>query len=326
MEGCALFIVFLVAIGALVAAMNAIFKLRAAQGDIKLLGTELAVLKRLVADLRRGAPAEVSEPVAVAPPVVMVPPAPEPAPVYEPPSEPVLVPPIETAVPPIESEPPEPATPYVPPPPPPRPAKPAFAFDWENLVGVKLFSWIAGVALVLAAVFFLKYSVEHGFLSPTVRATLGILTGAALLVICELRIARNYKFTANAMHGAGIAILYATLFAVHALWHLAPAGVVFFLVLVVTAVAVGLSIRRDSIFIALLGLMGGFTTPALLSSGENRPIGLFSYLLLLNAGLAWVAYKKRWPALTLGSLLFTVFYQWGWVSKYLTPSQLPLAV
>ena len=97
----------------------------------------------------------------------------------------------------------------------------------------------------------------------------------------------------------GIAILYATLFAIHALWHLLPAGVVFLLMLVVTAVAVALSIRRDSMFIALLGLMGGFATPALLSSGENRPVGLFSYLLLLNAGLAWVAYRKRWPLLML---------------------------
>ncbi|HEU4886788.1 MAG TPA: DUF2339 domain-containing protein [Thermoanaerobaculia bacterium] len=239
--------------------------------------------------------------------------------------EPVVVPPIP--VPPIVVAQPEPEPPpYIPPPPPPTPpAKPALAFDWENLVGIKLFSWIAGIALVLAAVFFLKYSVEHGWLSPTVRATLGILTGTALLVICELRIARDYTFTANAMHGAGIAILYATLFAIHALWHLVPAGVVFFLMLVVTAVAVGLSIRRDSIFIALLGLMGGFATPALLSSGQNRPIGLFSYLLLLNVGLAWVAYRKRWPVLTIGSLAFTVFYQWGWVGKYLTAAQLPLA-
>ncbi|HEV7766988.1 MAG TPA: DUF2339 domain-containing protein [Thermoanaerobaculia bacterium] len=222
--------------------------------------------------------------------------------------------------------PPEPEPePYIPPTPA-RAPTPAFAFDWENLVGIKLFSWIAGIALVLAAVFFLKYSVEHGWLSPTIRATLGILTGASLLVICELRVARGYAFTANAMHGAGIAILYATLFAIHALWHLLPAGVVFFMMLVVTAVAVGLSIRRDSIFIALLGLMGGFATPALLSTGENRPVGLFSYLLLLNFGLAWVAYKKRWPILTIGSLAFTVFYQWGWVSKYLTPAQLPLAV
>lgn len=230
----------------------------------------------------------------------------------------------QDTAPPVEET---PIPPYVPPSPPPgAPAGPAWSFDWENLVGIKLFSWIAGIALVLAAVFFLKYSVEHGWLSPTIRATFGILTGATLLVICELRVARDYKFTANALHGAGIAILYATLFAIHALWHLVPAGVVFFLMLVVTAVAVGLSIRRDSMFIALLGLMGGFATPALLSTGENRPVGLFSYLLLLNFGLAWVAYRKRWPALTLGSLLFTVVYQWGWVGKYLTPAQLPLAV
>ena len=70
---------------------------------------------------------------------------------------------------------------------------------------------------------------------------------------------------------------------------------VFALMLIVTAVAVLLSIRRDSIFIALLGLLGGFATPALLSTGENRPIGLFGYLLLLNIGLAWVASMKRWP-------------------------------
>ena len=92
---------------------------------------------------------------------------------------------------------------------------------------MKLFSWIAGVALVIAAIYFLKYSVEHGWISPPIRAAIGLITGSALLVICELRVARDYKFTANAMHGAGIAILYATLFAVHALWHLLPSGVVF---------------------------------------------------------------------------------------------------
>src|SRR4029078_6913791 len=99
----------------------------------------------------------------------------------------------------------------VPPPKPPLAAPaPAPSFDWESLVGVKLFSGIAGIALVLAAVFFLKYSVEHGWLRPLVRATLGLVTGTALLVICEMRVARGYVATANALHGAGIAILYST--------------------------------------------------------------------------------------------------------------------
>jgi len=216
------------------------------------------------------------------------------------------------------------APPRIPPitPPPPPPAKP---FDWESLIGVKLFSWIAGIAVVLAALFFLKYSVEHGWLQPPVRAAIGLLSGAALIVVCELRIARGYATTANAMLGAGIATLYATLFATHALWHLLPPAVVFPLMILVTGVAVWLSIRRESLFIALLGLVGGFATPAMLSTGENRPIGLFAYLLLLNAGLAWVAYKRRWTPLTLISIAFTAIYQWAWTMKFLSASQLPLA-
>ena len=277
-------------------------------------------------------------------------PAPEPViPIWQPPAQPVGAPFEATdagglkpavaplATPAFQSAAEAAAAPQEPPPPPPPkqtsppPAAPAPSpiwerIDWESLVGVKLFSWVAGIAMVIAAIYFLRYSVEHGWISPPVRAAIGLITGSALLVICELRIARGYVFTANAMHGAGIAILYSTLFAVHALWHLLPPAVVFFGMLVVTAVAVLLSIRRDSLFIALLGMMGGFATPALLSTGENRPIALFSYLLLLNAGLAWVAYKKRWPALTLGSVAFSVIYQWTWIATFLDAAQFPLAV
>src|SRR5206468_1727139 len=102
-------------------------------------------------------------------------------------------------------------------------------------------------------------------------------------------------------------------------------AVAFPMMILVTAVAVWLSIRRESVFIALLGLLGGFATPAMLSTGENRPIGLFTYLLLLNVGLAWVAWKRRWTVLSVASLIFTVIYQWGWISKFLSPSQMPLA-
>lgn len=225
-----------------------------------------------------------------------------------------------------------PPTSYVPPvysPPPPAPPPTPRArqpIDWESLVGVKLFSWIAGLALVVAAVFFLRYSIEHGWLGPSIRMAIGLSVGTGLLVFCELRAARRYEVTANALAAAGIAILFATLFASHALWDLLPQLPVFALMSLVTAVAVLLSIRHDSLFIALLGLVGGFATPILLSTGEDRPLGLFSYLLLLNAGLAWVGYRKQWPLLTALSIAFTTFYQWGWVTKFLDPDRLPLAM
>jgi len=189
-----------------------------------------------------------------------------------------------------------------------------------------MFSAVAGIALVFAAVFFLRYSIDQGWLGPPIRVAIGVLTGVALLVVCDLKAARRYPATANAMDAAAIAILFATFFAAHALWHLIPAAVAFALLALVTAVAVLLSIRRDSPFIAVLGLLGGFATPVLLSTGENRPVPLFSYLLLLNIGLAWVAHRKRWPLLTILTLVFTAIYQWGWVIQFLTASQLPLAI
>jgi uncharacterized membrane protein len=198
-------------------------------------------------------------------------------------------------------------------------------FDWENLIGVKLFSGIAGVALVIAAIFFLRYSIDHGWLEPPVRVAIGVLVSIALLVVCERKAARRYRVTANALDAAAIAILFSTFFAAHALWHLIPASVAFALLALVTAIAVLLSIRRESLFIAVLGLLGGFATPALLSTGENRPIPLFAYLLLLNIGLAWVACRKRWPVLTTLTVVLTTIYQWGWVFRFLTASQLPLA-
>jgi hypothetical protein len=203
------------------------------------------------------------------------------------------------------------------------PPKPPF--DWESLVGVKLFSWVAAVMLVIAAISFLRYSIVHGWLTPPLQMAIGLVTGIALLVVCELKAARKYPVTANALDGAAIAILFSTFFAAHALWKLVPAIPTFGLMVLVTAVAVLLSVRRDSIFIALLGLVGGFATPALLSTGEDRPFGLFGYLLLLNAGLAWVAHRKRWPVLTVLCAILTTVYQWGWVAKFLTEGKLGLA-
>jgi len=314
-------------------------------------------VSRRLREVRKEAPAEraaaerepapkIAQPVM---PIVVPAPGPTPAPAPSPPVTPppppisgVEPPPPAQAAPVPPVPPPAPPVPPVPPVVQPRPIAPPVArrappppapppalierLDWEQLIGVKMFSAVAGIALVLAAVFFLRYSIDHGWLAPPVRVAIGLLTGIALLVACDLKAARRYPVTANALDAAAIAILFATFFAAHALWHLIPAIAAFGLLALVTAVAVLLSIRRDSLFIAVLGLLGGFATPVLLSTGENRPIPLFAYLLLLNIGLAWVAQRKRWSMLTILTLVFTTIYQWGWVVQFLTVNQLSLAM
>jgi len=324
MEGCVV-LLGVVALGVAIAAI----------AFAKSVRDELRELRRMLARGEIRLPAATAPPPqpAAAPVATMPPPVAEAPPAAIPATEPTPEAvrdhwePAGTPVPPPVPQPtpaPLPAAASVPPQQA-RPSAPPKGIDWENLVGIKLFGWIAGIALVLSAVFLFKYSIDHGWLRPAVRAAMGLATGAGLLIVCELRLARNYRFTANAMDGAGIAILYATLFALYGRWHLWPATAAFLGMLVVTAAAVFLATRRDSIFIALLGLLGGFATPALLSTGENRPIALFSYLLLLNGGISWIAFRKRWPVLTALSLALTAFYQWAWVKEFLTTGQLPLA-
>ncbi len=102
-----------------------------------------------------------------------------------------------------------------------------------------------------------------------------------------------------------MAILFSTVFAAHALWDLIPALPTFALLALVAAVAIAYAVRRASLTMALLGLVGGFATPILISTGQDRPIGLFSYLLLLNLALAWVAHRQRWPILGAVTLALT---------------------
>jgi len=180
--------------------------------------------------------------------------------------------------------------------------------------------------LVIAAVSFLRYSIDHGWLSPPVRMAIGLLAGIALLVVCELKAARKYAITANALDGAGVAVLFATFFSAHVLWRLMAVVPTFVAMALVAATAVVLAIRRNSLFIALLGLVGGFATPFMLSSALDRPLSLFGYLVILNAGLAWVAYRRGWPLLTALSLVFTTAHQWVWVLRFLDSSHIGVAL
>jgi hypothetical protein len=317
------FLAFLLAVGALILA----FRNQAAVQELKrlqfLLQRENARLNDRLNKILAG-----QEPAPPAPPEPIQPPTPARTEAARRP-EPILPPTPARAETPVRPEqapilkvdkpaPPSPSLPAV------LPPKPAF--DWESLVGVKLFSWIAGIALVFAAIFFLRYSVEHGWLGPPIQMAIGLVTGISLLVVCEWKVARRYSVTVDALDGAGIAILFATFFAANSRWELLGVLPTFGMMALVTVVAVLLSLLHNSVFVALLGLVGGFATPALLSTGEDRPIGLFAYLLMLNAGLAWVAYHKRWPHLTVLSTVFTTLYQWGWAMRFLQPGALPLAL
>ncbi len=205
-----------------------------------------------------------------------------------------------------------------------RPSAPAprSSVGWEQWIGVRGAAALGSLVLILAALYFFQYSIEHDLIPPFVRVLVGLGVGLGCVLGSE-RLRRRYgearfegaplgSTLANWLAGAGIAILYASSWAASGLYHLVPALGSGIAMVAVTAACVGLATRRSSLAIGVLGLFGGFVTPIALSSGEDHPIPLFTYLLLLDVALLYVARRKRWPALAILALVGTALYQLAW--------------
>lgn len=242
------------------------------------------------------------------------------APVAPPPPNPVVIRPEARAA-------PVPA-PVVPPPlpvapPAAQPERPRI--EWERWLGVRGAAVLGGIFLAVAGVLFFQYSIQHGLITKEMRVLLGVVVGSGAMFGGQFARKRDYDLAGNAITGAGAVILYAAFWAAHALGIL-PALLCFAAMALVTAVSCWLSYRTGSQLIAWLGLTGGFATPLLLSSGADRPIGLFAYILVLDLGFLFVAGRKRWPMLGLWGLLGTVLIQALWILKSMDVHELPIAL
>jgi uncharacterized membrane protein len=236
----------------------------------------------------------------------------------------------------VAPPPPERPTPApVAPPAPPAPARPSGPrialpelphIDWERWIGVRGAALLGGVVLALAGLYIFQYSIEHGLIPPWLRVLAGTLVGLGCVAGAELRARGRYESLANGLIGGGIVVLYAAFWAAAVRYHLVPPAAGFVLMIAVTGACTALAYRHASLVIAMIGLIGGFATPFLLSTGEDRPIALFSYILLLDACLLFVARRRRWPLLALVSLVGTLFYQAAWIGGRMQPHQVAIAL
>ena len=84
----------------------------------------------------------------------------------------------------------------------------------------------------------------------------------------------------------------------------------------ITATAFLLAARLNAMVVAILGMLGGFLTPVLLSTVEDNPLGLFGYIAVLDIGLIIVALNRRWHFLFSLAALGTAVMQIGWAAKF----------
>lgn len=184
--------------------------------------------------------------------------------------------------------------------------------DLEQLIGGSLLNWVGIVAVSLAVGFFLKYAFDNDWIGQRGQVLLGAVAGCGILAAAERLRARGYHSYAYVLSGGGILILYLTVYAARVFYDLIGVLPAFLLMVGVTTTAVLLAARYHAYAIAVLGLIGGFMTPVLLSTGVDNQLGLFSYIALLNSGVLALAYFKRWRSLNHLAFVATILMFAGW--------------
>ncbi|MEW4528764.1 DUF2339 domain-containing protein [Maioricimonas sp. JC845] len=163
----------------------------------------------------------------------------------------------------------------------------AVASQWLLRIGI--------VILVVGIGFFLKYSIDHGLISPLARVALAAITGLGMLVGGTQLLGRRYHLMGQGLMGGGIVTLYFSVFAAANFYSLIDQIPAFALMGLITVLAGGIAVRFNSMLVAILGIVGGYGTPIMLSTGEVNFIGLYGYLLALGIGVLGICYWKSWP-------------------------------
>jgi uncharacterized membrane protein len=194
----------------------------------------------------------------------------------------------------------------------------------ESNIGGKLFTGIGAIAILLGVGFFFRYAIEVGIITEPVRVFLGIIAGIVLLVVGQVLMSKYARYS-QILTGTGIGMLYLSLYFGYASYDILSQTFAFSLMILVTASGIALAFRHDSVYLALFAQIGGFLTPLLVSDGGNAIHSLFLYVLLLDAGMIVVAWKKLWMPLTFVSFIGTTLLYSSWFFSFFDFSQAGVA-
>lgn len=182
--------------------------------------------------------------------------------------------------------------------------KPKEAINWERFIGENLFSKI-GIGIIIIGVFIgVKYSIEHNLISPAMRLVLSYLVGAGLFVAGAMLKKKYESFSAVLVSGA-MTIFYFVTFIGYSVFNFFPQSLTFILMFLFTAFTVAASLNYNKVVIALIGLVGSYAVPFLLSDNSGRVSILFAYTAIINIGVLIISFYKQWRSLYLSAFVFT---------------------
>ena len=180
--------------------------------------------------------------------------------------------------------------------------------------------------MLIGVSYFLKFAFDNDWIGPTGRVAIGLLAGIAVVVWSETFRRRGYRVFSYSLKAVGIGALYLSLYAAFQVYNLIPSSVAFMMMFAVTAATAVMAWTQDAEILAAFALIGGFSTPLLLSTGQNREVALFAYVAILDLGALALLVLKPWRRLLILSYVGTLSLYIGWYSSFYDLTQLRMTV
>ncbi|WP_233883042.1 DUF2339 domain-containing protein [Tenacibaculum piscium] len=183
--------------------------------------------------------------------------------------------------------------------------------DLEKFIGENLINKLGILILVLGISFFVKYAIDKDWINEPARVGIGVLCGSLIMAIAH-KLKKNYTSFSSVLVAGAISIFYFTIYIAFHEYQLFSQTVAFAIMTVITIFSTLVAVSYNRQELAVLSLIGGFSAPFMVSTGEGNYVVLFTYIAILNIGILGISYFKKWRISTILSFIFTTILFGSW--------------
>lgn len=203
--------------------------------------------------------------------------------------------------------------------------KPSYPqFSLENFIGLRLIHLVGIVVLVIGLSIGVKYAIDQQLISEGTRIGLAYSAGVVLYVL-SWRLRKKYNAFSAILFSGAMASLYFTTYAAFVYYSMFPFAVAFVLMIVLTLFTVYQALRYNRQEIAVLGLVGAYGIPFLISSNSGKAELLFMYVAFINTAVVYLAFKRNWRSVAILAQGITWILLLGWAMTRYKPAQETIA-
>lgn len=205
----------------------------------------------------------------------------------------------------------------------PRPVTGTGPPDWVSAAVGRARTWLLtanspvkiGIILSLIGLGFLvREAAVRGWVDFTIEMRLG---AAAVFGLALLGFGWHQRLPRPvyglSLQGGGVAVLYLVTLASYALYDLLHPLAALAAVVMITVAAGALAMIQSSLTLAMLGLIGGYSTPLLAFGWPRDHFEVFGFYAVLGVAVVAVARRQAWPTLVLSGYAFTFVVAGLWL-------------